>query len=61
MDAARKITTREIVKRLIKGEDYRIVTQTEINNRFLDYCIDFFKKVIDAKIKNKDITIDWYK
>lgn len=61
MDAARKITTREIVKRLIKGEDYRIVTQTEINNRFLDYCIDFFKKVIEAKIKNKDITIDWYK
>jgi hypothetical protein len=61
MDAARKITTREIVKRLIKGQDYRIVTQTEINNRFLDYCIDFFKKVIEAKIKNKDITIDWYK
>ena len=61
MDAARKITTREIIKRLIKGDDYRIVTQTEINNRFLDYCIDFFKKVIDAKIKNKDITIDWYK
>lgn len=61
MDAARKITTREIIKRLIKGEDYRIVTQTEINKRFLDYCIDFFKKVIEAKIKNKDITIDWYK
>ena len=61
MDAARKITTREIIKRLLKGQDYRIVTQTEINNRFLDYCIDFFKKVINAKITNKNITIDWYK
>lgn len=61
MDAARKIATREIIKRLIKGQDYRIVTQTEINNRFLNYCIDFFKKVVDAKIQNQDITIDWYK
>lgn len=61
MDAARKITTREIIKKLIKGEDYRIVTQTEINTRFLNYCIDFFKKVLEAKIHNQDITMDWYK
>jgi hypothetical protein len=61
MDTARKITTREIIKKLINGEDYRIVTQTEINTRFLNYCIDFFKKVIEAKMVNKDITIDWYK
>jgi CfrBI-like restriction endonuclease len=61
MDTARKISTREIIKRLIKGQDYRIVTQTEINNRFLDYCIFFFKKVVEAKINNDDITVDWYK
>lgn len=61
MDAARKITTREIIKKLIKGEDYRIVTQTEINTRFLNYCLDFFKKVIEAKMDNQDITMDWYK
>ncbi|WP_417372298.1 CfrBI family restriction endonuclease [Gelidibacter japonicus] len=61
MDAARKITTREIVKKLIKGEDYRIVTQTEINTRFLNYCIGFFKKVIEAKMNNQNITMDWYK
>lgn len=61
MDAARKITTREIVKKLIKGEDYRIVTQTEINTRFLNYCIGFFKKVIEAKMNKQNITMDWYK
>ena len=61
MDAARKIATKEIVKKLLRGEDYRIVTQAEINTRFLDYCLDFFKKVIDAKFENKDITLDWYK
>lgn len=61
MDAARRISTREIVLKLIKGQDYRIVTQTEINTRFLEYCIEFFKEVIVAKMNNKSITIDWYR
>lgn len=61
MDATRKIAIRQIIKKLINGDDYRIVTQTEINSRFLKYCIDFFKKVIEAKFENKDITMDWYK
>lgn len=61
MDIARKLSVKTIVKKLIKSEDYRIVTQTEINTRFLDYCIEFFKKVIDAKINDTDINLDWYK
>lgn len=61
MDATGKVTVREIVKRLIKGKDYRIVTQARINTRFLAYCIDFFKKVINAKMANQNITMDWYK
>ena len=40
MDAKRKSSTKEIIKRLIGGKDYRIITQTEINTRFLEYCID---------------------
>ena len=32
-----------------------------INAEFLQYAIDFFKQVVDAKLKNKDISIDWYK
>ncbi len=61
MDKSRKISTKEIIRRLIRGDDYRIVTQTEINTRFLDYCIDFFKEVVNAKINDNSITIDWYK
>ena len=61
MDIARKIATKDIIKKLINSEDYRIVTQNEINSKFLDYCINFFKKVVDAKIKNKNINIDWYR
>ena len=52
---------KNIIKKLMKGEDYRIEIVTLINAEFLQYTIDFFKKIIDAKLKNKDITIDWYK
>ncbi len=45
----------------MNGEDYRIEIVTLINAEFLQYTIDFFKKIIDAKLKNKGITIDWYK
>src|SRR3989338_7305945 len=52
---------KNIIKKLMNGEDYRIEIVTLINAEFLQYTIDFFKKIIDAKLKNKDITVDWYK
>ena len=52
---------KNIIKKLMNGEDYRIEIVTLINAEFLQYTIDFFKKIIDAKLRNKDITIDWYK
>ena len=61
MDITRKIVIKEVIERLIKAKDYRIVTQTEINTRFLAYCLDFFKKVVDAKLNGSTITEDWYK
>tara|TARA_Y100000310_G_C20663747_1_gene806275 strand:+ start:1490 stop:2452 length:963 start_codon:yes stop_codon:yes gene_type:complete len=51
----------KIIVKLLNGEDYRIEIVTLINAEFLQYCIDFFKKVVDAKLKNKNITVDWYK
>ncbi|MDR2090151.1 MAG: CfrBI family restriction endonuclease [Clostridiales bacterium] len=51
---------KNIVKKVIKGEDYRIEIVNLINAEFLQFVIDFFKKIIDAKFRNKDIT-DWYK
>src|SRR3989338_9011274 len=52
---------KNIIRKLLKGEDYRIEVVTLINTEFLRFALDFFKKVIDAKLKNKDITVDWYK
>ncbi len=51
----------EIIRKLINGQDYRIEILTLINATFLQYAIDFFKKVVEAKLNSKDITIDWYK
>ena len=53
--------TKNIIRKLLKGEDYRIEIVTLIDAAFLQFVVDFFKKVVDAKFKNQDITIDWYK
>lgn len=52
---------KNIIRKLLKGEDYRIEVVTLINAEFLQFAVDFFKKIIDAKLKNKGITVDWYK
>jgi hypothetical protein len=52
---------KEIIKKLINGQDYRILVVALLNANFLKYTIEFFKKVVEAKLKNKGITIDWYK
>lgn len=52
---------KNIIRKLLKGEDYRIEVVTLINAEFLQFAVDFFKKIVDAKLKNKGITVDWYK
>jgi hypothetical protein len=51
---------KNIVKRVIKGEDYRIEVVSLINADFLQFVIDFFKKIVRVKLENKDV-VDWYK
>jgi len=53
--------TKNIIKRLIHGQDYRIEIVALINAEFLQFVIDFFKQIVDAKLKNQSVTIDWYK
>ncbi len=53
--------TKDIIRRLLKGEDYRIEVVALINAEFLQFAIDFFKKVAQAKIESKSIDGDWYK
>lgn len=52
---------KNIIRKLIKGKDYRIEIITLINAEFLEYAIGFFKRIVDAKLKNENITVDWYK
>jgi hypothetical protein len=52
---------RKVLHRLFKGEDYRIVVVDIINEAFLRYVMGFFRKVLDAKLKDQTITSDWYR
>ncbi len=52
---------KNIIRKLLKGEDYRIEIVTMINAEFLQFSIDFFKCVIEAKLNNTNVTVDWYK
>lgn len=52
---------KNIVSRVIKSQDYRIEVVNLINAEFLQFSIDFFKKVVEAKLNSTDITIEWYK
>lgn len=52
---------KNIVTNVINAKDYRIEVVNMINAEFLQFAVDFFKKVVDAKLKSRDITIDWYK
>ena len=47
---------KNIIAKLLKGEDYRIEVVTLINAEFLQFAIDFFKKIVNAKLQNKNIT-----
>ena len=49
------------VKKLLNGEDYRQEVVNDINVKFLDFTLEFFKKIVDAKINDKKINLDWYK
>ena len=52
---------KNIITRLIKSQDYRIEIVNLINAEFLQFAIDFFKKIAYAKLDSEEITIDWYK
>lgn len=52
---------KNIITKLLKGQDYRIEIVTLINASFLQYVIEYFKKVVEAKLRSEKITPDWYK
>jgi hypothetical protein len=52
---------KNIITRVIKSHDYRIEIVNLINAEFLQFAVDFFKKIAYAKLDSKEITIDWYR
>jgi hypothetical protein len=52
---------KNIITRVIKSQDYRIEIVNLINAEFLQFAVDFFKKIAYAKLNSEEITIDWYK
>jgi len=55
------ILIKKIIRRLVNSQDYRIEIVTLINAEFLQYAVDFFRRVVEAKLRNQTVTIDWYK
>lgn len=51
----------ETIDKLINGKDYRETIINDISAQFLDFTIEFFKKIIDAKIADQEISLEWYK
>ena len=49
------------VEKLIKGEDYREEVVNAINLAFLEFSIKFFKQIVEAKMNNTELNMDWYK
>lgn len=55
------IVIKNIIRRLLAGADYRSEVLALINAGFLEYAVDFFKRVACAKLDNISVTVDWYK
>ena len=54
-------TVKNIIIKLLNGEDYRSEVIHLINAEFLQFTLDFFKKIISAKLNNQKVNVDWYK
>ena len=55
------IVIKNIIRKLIAGEDYRSEVITLIDAEFLQYVVDFFKRIAHAKLDNEAVTPDWYR
>ena len=51
---------RNTVEKLLKGQDYREEIVNSINAVFFDFTIDFFKKIVFAKMDQTPINLKWY-
>ena len=55
------VVVKNIIRKLILRQDYRSEVVALIDAKFLQYVVDFFKRIALAKLDNQDVTVDWYK
>jgi len=55
------IIIKRTIDKLIKGQDYRTEIVNSINTMFFDFALDFFKEIVNAKLNDKEINLNWYK
>ena len=51
----------EIIKNLLLEVNHREIVQKHIEMVFLNRVVDFFSKIVSAKLNSDSITNDWYK
>ncbi|WP_432632489.1 CfrBI family restriction endonuclease [Brachyspira sp.] len=56
-----EIVIKQTVDKLISGKDYREEVINAINVEFLDFALEFFKKILQAKMNDTNINLNWYK
>lgn len=56
-----EIVIQQTIDKLISGKDYREEVINAINIEFLDFALEFFKKILNAKMNDTNINLDWYK
>lgn len=52
---------KRVLQQLFAGQDYRAGVIALLNADFLDYVVDFFKRVVEAKMAQQAIDEDWYR
>ncbi|EAK9944583.1 type II restriction/modification system, restriction endonuclease [Campylobacter lari] len=56
-----KIVIDNTIDKLLQGKDYREEVVNAINLEFLDFALDFFRKILDAKMNDTTLSLTWYK
>lgn len=59
--AVTELVIKNIITKLLLGEDYGIDVVTLINSDFLKFSMDFFRKIFEAKLQDQNLDLDWYK
>lgn len=55
------IVIQNVVAKLLQGNDYREEVINAINVEFLDFALDFFKAILEAKMQDCALNLKWYK